>query len=530
MTNISTGQRARENHSVAYQDALVELGKGIALGLVPILGQAIDTYDTVESAIRIYTSKNDAEKEEAQFDLLLSFIGWIPGPGDGVKKSLRIVNKDPNRYAPVLFDLLRFVLQECGVKSSPEALLAQIFDAGALNGQIDEIIEGVRHSSTFDALPRVVRNGVLDVLVVARDNLPALVGLVEKRLLKWKRLQRNNSGAESSTSRPATQPKPAARDAQVAKEGRDSPAGTHSNGVDRSTIGTRSLADLSNDLLGVSGEHIADYICANELGWGHDWDGHDKGCDGVWLEGTPSGSKLGKLSSGGSPKAKHILYKLTDPPNGTGIDAVWRADPLTNNGKRFAIVEAKASREEDGPKFLRKPGNTRKPSITSTLGASGIPEKAKDATDPSELLEPIENESAGLGYQRNAKASGRKRSRPRNSSTSQEAKSPTAKKVEILVQMSHEWIYKNLSTSSLISFRAEIISSYSRHLFFSPLYHPSGSPMEHAVAALKDSDESKHRLHKAFHFKEDEIKIAVNKRKRKLSQKHGNQNSLRLEA
>ncbi|OZZ70897.1 hypothetical protein CDA36_06580, partial [Klebsiella pneumoniae] len=75
------------------------------------------------------------------------------------------------------------------------------------------------------------------------------------------------------------------------------------------------------------GEHIADYICAFEFGWGKDWDGHDKGSDGNWLEGVPSASKMGKLSAGGSPKAKHVLYKLTDGANGTGIDAVWRANP-----------------------------------------------------------------------------------------------------------------------------------------------------------------------------------------------------------
>nr|WP_312509350.1 hypothetical protein [Pseudomonas luteola] len=528
MTNISTGQRARENHSVAYQDALVELGKGIALGLVPILGQAIDTYDTVESAIRIYTSKNDVEKEEAQFDLLLSFIGWIPGPGDGVKKSLRIVNKDPNRYAPVLFDLLRFVLQECGVKSSPEALLAQIFDAGALNGQIDEIIEGVRHSSTFDALPRVVRNGVLDVLVVARDNLPALVGLVEKRLLKWKRLQRNNSGAESSTSRPATQPKPAARDAQVAKEGRDSPAGTHSNGVDRSTIGTRSLADLSNDLLGVSGEHIADYICANELGWGRDWEGHDKGCDGVWLEGTPSGSKLGKLSSGGSPKAKHILYKLTDPPNGTGIDAVWRADPLTNNGKRFAIVEAKASRNEDGPKFLRKPGNTRKPSITSTLGKSGADKTLIDVNDLSELLEPIEQDA--MSTSSSSKGGSGKKGKKHSSIEPQRSFPKAAKpSTTIYVQMSTHWIARNL-LRAVGPLASQVRSSYGRHLFYSPLYHSSGSPMRHAESAAKNDAPESHMEHSAFHYGEDEVRTAVNKRKRALTKRYGKQPSLMEES
>ncbi|RMT29141.1 hypothetical protein ALP49_01585, partial [Pseudomonas syringae pv. solidagae] len=78
----------------------------------------------------------------------MAIIGWIPGPGDGLKKSLRIVNKDPERYAPVLFDLLRFVLQECGIRTSPEALLEQVFNAGKLTADVDEIITGVKGSST----------------------------------------------------------------------------------------------------------------------------------------------------------------------------------------------------------------------------------------------------------------------------------------------------------------------------------------------------------------------------------------------
>lgn len=102
-------------------------------------------------------------------------------------------------------------------------------------------------------------------------------------------------------------------------------------------------------------------------------------------EGKPSATKLGKLSKGGQPKTPHVLYKLTDGANGTGIDAIWRADPSQNDNKLFAIVEAKASKNEDAPKFLRKPNTTRKPSITSKLGTSGI-------TDASELLEPREEE------------------------------------------------------------------------------------------------------------------------------------------
>ena len=68
-----------------------------------------------------------------------------------------------------------------------------------------------------------------------------------------------------------------------------------------------------------------------------------------------------------------------------GIRESWEralADVKAKGGKPYAIVEAKATRDEDAPKFMRKINNTRKPSITSTLGVNGI-------TDPSELIEPF---------------------------------------------------------------------------------------------------------------------------------------------
>ncbi|NAT39001.1 hypothetical protein CU661_18485, partial [Pseudomonas syringae pv. actinidifoliorum] len=99
---ITEGTNGSEDRSDAYQEAAVELAKGIALGAVPFLGQAIDAYDTIESSIVLYNAESTGGKEDAQFDLLMAIIGWIPGPGDGLKKSLRIVNKDPERYAPVL--------------------------------------------------------------------------------------------------------------------------------------------------------------------------------------------------------------------------------------------------------------------------------------------------------------------------------------------------------------------------------------------------------------------------------------------
>ena len=77
---------------------------------------------------------------------------------------MRIVNKDPQRYAPVLFDLLRFVLQECGIKTSPEELLKEVFNASKLRGELDDIISAVKGSSAFQSLPNWAQSAVVTVL------------------------------------------------------------------------------------------------------------------------------------------------------------------------------------------------------------------------------------------------------------------------------------------------------------------------------------------------------------------------------
>lgn len=517
---VESANEGDEDRSAAYQEAAVELAKGIALGAVPFLGQAIDAYDTIESSIVLYNAESTDGKEDAQFDLLMAVIGWVPGPGDGLKKSLRIVNKDPQRYAPVLFDLLRFVLQECGIKTSPEELLKQMFDAGKLRGELDEIITGVKGSSTFQSLPNWAKTSVVTVLAASRDNMPAMVGIVEKRLVKWKGMQRNSSAASSGSSHPKRGEKPASKDSAVAAKGTDGASGTHSNQVEASKVGLQAPSSILNEGLGVSGEHIADYICAVEFGWGKDWDGHDKGADGKWLEGLPSASKTGKLSAGGSPKAKHVLYKLTDGANGTGIDAVWRANPANNEGKKFAIVEAKASRNEDAPKFMRKPNNTRKPGVSSKLGVSGV-------TDPSELIEPIEqSETPDQSRRKSSGHSGKK-----NKTISKDEESPTKRPKSLLVQMSLEWIEKNIKKAVPgRNLATQVMLSHSRHLFYAPLYHTSLSPKEHASAQLGSLEESVHQNHKAFHYSDHEVKGFVNKRKKSLAKKYGALGSLKIEA
>jgi hypothetical protein len=296
------------------------------------------------------------------------------------------------------------------------------------------------------------------------------------------------------------------------------------------------IIDLTNAILGVSGEHIADYICLNKFGWGGKaWTEHDKGAAGKWSK-KPTKDIVGKLSRGGSPKTLHALYKLSDGSNGTGLDAVWRADG-NNGGKPYAIVEAKASAEEDAKKFGRIKKSGKQPSIASKLGVSG-------AIDPSELLEPLDP-GGGSGK---PKGGGKPKSGGKPTVTNSAAKpkattpaSPTSgtpaagsvtpttgSSKEIIVQMSEEWILKNLVSAVGASVRDDILlRGYSRHLFFSPLYHPCAE--QHAEARLKGLPDTAHKDHDAFHYDESIVKSAVNKRKASLRKKHGNLPSLKAE-
>jgi len=529
------------DRTAAYEEAAIELGKGIALGLVPFLGQAIDAYDTVESSIALYQAKAAEDKENAQFDFLLALVGWIPGPGDGVKKSLRIVNRDPDRFAPVLYDLLRFVLQECGIQTNPETLLEEIFSAGKLKAQIDTIRQGVEDSSVYQSLPESMRTVVSNSMIMASTNMPVLVGIVEKRLKKWRGKQRNSSANEQPGGAARKQP-PEAKNPDTAKSGKDAPAPGHANTPVNAQIGNLTLNGVTNEMAGISGEHIADYICAYEFGWGKNWKGHDQGADGSWKGGNPGKSRLGKLSKGGNPKDKHVLYKLSDGANGTGIDAVWRAEG-NNEGKPYAIVEAKASINEDAPKFYRKPGNTRRPVVNGTLGVNVI-------KDTSELIEPIEEEATsqkGDEQKEPTKRSSRRKGGQRGSTKTSSATTKNTKnepkskqddknKVsDVIVQMSHEWIELNAKAAVGKKLSKDVLKklpgdekNYSRHLFFAPAYH-SEATRDHLLAKRHSLPEDKHATHDAFHYNDDEVKRAVNKRKDSLRKKYNGLPSLKAE-
>jgi hypothetical protein len=269
------------------------------------------------------------------------------------------------------------------------------------------------------------------------SQLPMMEGIVQRRLMKWKRRQPNSSAHVTASGRPKT-PAPQPHDAAVAKEGSHRPVGGAPGQTVNSTLATAAL-EIGNAALGVGGEHIGDYHCAEKLGWGLQWDGHDKGGAGRWKAGLPNKEVIGKLSKGGSPKDHGKLFKLSDKSNGTGIDAVWRANGR-NQSKPYAVVEYKSDFERDMPAFLRKkPGTQRKPGITGKLGVSGVP-KVEDmlTTEPPEATPSPAKTAIKRDGAKRGRAKGSQSQAPSTGSRlASSSKGP-------IVQMSREWIRSNM--------------------------------------------------------------------------------------
>lgn len=501
----------------AYIEAAEELGKSIAIGLVPFVGQAIDIYDTLESAWRIFGADKAETKEDAKFDMVLALVGWIPGPGDGVKKSLRLVNKEPKRFGPILFDLLRKVLELCGVETSPEALLGELFNAGKLQAQLADVQSAIESSELYESISPENRERLKFIFRMVRAEMPAMVGIVERRLLKWKAVQTNSSARAQPHGKKSTE-KPAKKDSTVGSNGRERPQAATANTSLKSAVAAE-VTQLASNVAGVLGEHITDYHCAEVLGWGGQWQGHDKGTTGTWSGNTPDKDTEGKLSN------RTHLFRLGIEFNGQGIDSVWRANS-NNGGKPYAIVEAKSEVDllKKVPAYFKKdPNSKRKPAIAGKLGVTGIPKAV-------ELLEPYDEASAG----KTSTTSVIKKSKKGTGKASKSSKVLGENAPKIFVQMSHDWIEKNLfgAVGSALE-RAIRAGGYSRHLFYVAIW--TDSAQEHAKAVLNGTTEdasthASHALKPQLHNHENDVKAAVNQRKATLRKKYGNLPSLQAEA
>lgn len=317
----------------AISEATSELGKAIAIGCVPLVGQAIDAYDTIESLWNLYSSKDSSQEVfyDAQFDLIVTLIGWIPAAGDGVKKPLKMVNRNEKRFAPVLFPVMNYAITQINpyladmglptIPPNPEQLLLDLFSETTIGKILKEAKESILNSWAYQKLPAAQQRQLKMILEWVEREIPVWVkNVFERKIKKWIGMQRNNSAhVKSITDKSAKKPQPESQNkaGDNGKEGGNRGAG----------IGSRSdvlaLDRLSNKALGILGEHMADYWARDQFGGGGE---HD------------NGRNTNKLND------KHKLVRLgMGKSRGRGIDAVWNAGGRF--GKPYAIIEAKASHE-----------------------------------------------------------------------------------------------------------------------------------------------------------------------------------------
>ncbi|BCQ61881.1 hypothetical protein [Pseudomonas protegens] len=79
-----------------YPEAKAELIKAIERGRLPLLTQELNAYDCIQAIFELDAINNPKDEQDAFFDLALALIGWIPGPGQGLKILLRLINRAPS--------------------------------------------------------------------------------------------------------------------------------------------------------------------------------------------------------------------------------------------------------------------------------------------------------------------------------------------------------------------------------------------------------------------------------------------------
>jgi hypothetical protein len=495
----------------ALEDAVEQIGLSMAANAFPLFYVGQNIYDTTESVWTVWNSRSSADelvKIEAGIDLVFAVVGWVPVVGAGVKRTFRLVNHKSDIYGPLLFDILRLVLQRAGIHTSPEELVDKLFDASGLKALLTESREHIEKSWLFREMPDVAQATFRQALAWVEINLPYwLTRFLERKLLHWKKKQPNSSAEGTLGLRRQTDK--AGEEGVVAKEGQNRSVATPSTGVVNAKL---AVAEITNDITGILGEHIADYYCYEKLGWGSGWKQHDQGLLGQWSR-EPNEEIQGKLND------QRKLNKLfAVQARGKGIDGVWRANPPTNRGEPFAIVEAKSSKVG---KPMKNPD--RKRSIASRLGTAAS--RVKDEVRPTgdELLEPsVTSDRIAQTPSTTTSATKAGRGFP----TTQKPDQPThtgareegSAKV-VIIQMSEVWIKQNLpaAVGRLLAEKI-LMQKYSRHILYIPFYLPSA--IEHEVA-LTNGDEHGHRNHElplTHHYNDEEVAAAV-KRKEVLASK-----------
>lgn len=434
-----------EKEQKAIQSLLVDM-----VAVVPPLNIAMGIKDITSVGWDLYRKnyKNKEEENALKVELILGTICLIPGAGAPVRTTFKQLIRNPDVYAPLMFEIITLIIEKANVQLkkngiqpiafNPEALLNQMVDTGRLKSYLEQGRQAALKSAKDSVFGRWfdVSGTINTCFDFLESNLISCIQLLRPHVLgaiTKSKARVNNSAMHripDKNTPKAQQNTPKAQE----KSGQDRPTKTVSAGKMKERIQT-AYPKLANSFGGGVGEHIADYYCLETLGWGKgNWIRHDEYTNGKWK----AGADARKLNDRGK------LKKLQPIGNDIGIDGFWKANPATNGGKPYAVVEAKASMSHMG----------QQSNLAKMMGVLAAKENGKH-----------------------------------------------------VVQMDHVWIQKRVSDllkAGLlpISVQADLGKKrknwktlYRRHIIFTALQIPETDGWKHAEALLNGYVESKHRSH-----------------------------------
>lgn len=332
-----------------YKEFMSDMAKAVASSMPPgsiLLAAA----EVGEATWCLYKEKDPEVRSQAKFQLLMGIISFIPGIGGGFRLALKSLIKKPDFYGPIIFDLSIAIIEETNKRwnynypLNPEGYLRKLIDAPYIRKYLNEIrIKYVAQLRQYKAarwvgLPETVDSvlgGLSNQLedIIRNVLAPAVLAAINRALHRKNSARPSNVTTKKTNTTTSTNTKKT----NTTNKGSSKPTVTRSRGNLIARI--RSKFPNITSAIGGVGEHIADYYCLEHLDWGKDqWDGHDKAQQGTWKK-LPSASNLGKLNNNKKLKRNSTIN------NETGIDGFWRAKLSTNRGKKYAVVEAKATTE-----------------------------------------------------------------------------------------------------------------------------------------------------------------------------------------
>lgn len=261
-------------------------------------GVALDVADLARASYNLYQEKSD----DNYFEVILCVIGFIPGPGDGLKAGLRIVNRKPE----ILFELIRFIMTHCKIYGNPEQWLSEIISDTKIRELIRSGKREALNASNKNIGNRWAKYWINQSIEITFNFLEAsissLVQLLARKVLHWKtKIPKSSADKRHVGGGKGHQNNSAYGTTYDDKIGQNR-NGHGSKGKTLSKVDISKV--LSNPEVGGVGEYMADYWVANKLAIPavHD-----------------SGQQL-------TPKLQSLMTKLHIGIHDQGIDAIWKSD------------------------------------------------------------------------------------------------------------------------------------------------------------------------------------------------------------